>query len=186
MTKEESAEEIKGESIEKNIDEQDQKDHSDEISEIEALNFQIQELEIKAAENLDGWQRSQAEFANYKKRMTRDQDQMKDDLKGNVIRRYLEILDDLERALGNKPQGSEGADWAAGIELVYRKLISYVEAEGVRQMEIEKGIFDPNMHEAISQEESDDHESGEIVEILQPGYLIGDRVLRPAVVKVAK
>jgi molecular chaperone GrpE len=111
---------------------------------------------------------------------------MHEELRGRVIKRYLEILDDLERALQNKPVEKEGADWAMGVELVYRKLLSYLQAEGVVQMEIEGLVFDPNFHEAIAQEESTDHESGEIIEVLQPGYMLAERVLRPAVVKVAK
>lgn len=158
----------------------------DDQSDIDALNMQLEALQEKATENLDGWQRSQAEFANYKKRVARDQEQLSEDLKGQIIKRYLEILDDLDRALANKPQDAEGAEWAKGIELVQRKLIAYMEAEGVARMKIENAIFDPNMHEAIAQEASKEHESGEIIEILQPGYLIGNRVLRPAVVKVAE
>jgi molecular chaperone GrpE len=158
----------------------------EELSEADELTMQLEELAQKASENLDGWQRSQAEFSNYKKRVARDQTQMHEDLKGRIIKRYLEVMDDLERALENKPLDDEGAEWAKGIELVYRKLASYIEGEGVTLMEIKDGLFDPNFHEAIAQEESEDHESGEIIEILQPGYLLGERILRPAVVKVAQ
>ena len=152
---------------------------------LDELQQQLEEAEAKASENLDGWQRAQAEFANYKKRMARDQEQMHQDLRGRIIKPYLEVVDDLERALQNRPEGEEGAQWAEGVELVYRKLMTYLEAEGVAQMEMQ-GHFDPNFHEAIAQEESEEHESGEILEVLQPGYMLGERVLRPAVVKVAQ
>jgi len=105
---------------------------------------------------------------------------------GSVIKRFLDVLDDLDRALKNKPESGDGATWANGIELIYRKLLSFLESEGVVPMKSDNMEFDPNLHEAISSEESDHHKSGEIIETLQQGYMIGDRVLRPAVVRVAK
>lgn len=158
---------------------------SEHEAELEDLRGQITELANQSAENLDGWQRTQAEFANYKKRVARDQSMMQEDSRGKVIKRYLEVLDDLERALKNAPAEGEGAEWAQGVELVYRKMLSYLDADGVRPMEM-GAEFDPNLHEAIAQEESEDHESGAIIEVLQTGYTIGERVLRPAVVKVAQ
>ena len=154
--------------------------------EAELMISQLEALEVKAQENLDGWQRSQAEFANYKKRVARDQERLSSETRGRVIIRYLEIADDMSRALNNRPDKGEGADWANGVELVYRKLLSYLEAEGVTQMDVEGKAFDPNLHEAISQEESEDFESGEIIEVLEAGYMLADRVLRPAKVKVAQ
>jgi molecular chaperone GrpE len=153
--------------------------------ELEELRGQITELANQSAENMDGWQRNQAEFSNYKKRVARDQTMMQEDARGKVIRRYLEVLDDLERALKNAPAEGDGAEWANGVELVMRKMQSFLDADGVKPMK-EVREFDPNMHEAIAQEESEDHESGQIIEVLQTGYTIGDRVLRPAVVKVAQ
>jgi molecular chaperone GrpE len=150
-----------------------------EFSEIEALQQQSEEY-------LDGWQRERAEFANYKKRMERERQQLQHNIAGNIIRRYLEILDDLERVLENQPSDGEGASWAEGIELVYRKFLSALEAEGVVSMEVAGQQFDPNLHEAISQEPSDDLESGQIIEVVRNGYLIGERVLRPATVRVAQ
>lgn len=118
--------------------------------------------------------------------MARDQEQLHSETRGRVIKRYLEIADDLERALNNRPEVGAGAEWANGVELIYRKLLSYLEGEGVSQMQVMGQDFDPNLHEAISQEESEEHKSGEIIEVLQPGYMLGERVLRPAIVKVAQ
>lgn len=156
------------------------------VDQLEALQTELETAGALADENMDGWQRSQAEFANYKKRVTRDQEQLYNETRGRVIKRYLEIADDLERALNNRPEDGAGAEWANGVELIYRKLLSYLEGEGVSQMQVLGQDFDPNLHEAISQEESEEHKSGEIIEVLQPGYLLGERVLRPAVVKVAQ
>jgi molecular chaperone GrpE len=105
---------------------------------------------------------------------------------GAIIKRYIEVLDDLERALKNRPQEGEGAVWANGIELIYRKFLNILESEGVKPMNLEGADFDPNQHEAISSEESPDHTSGQIIEVLQRGYKQGDRVLRPALVRVAR
>ena len=154
--------------------------------ELRLLKQELEESRSQANEYLDGWQRARAEFANYKKRVERDQAQAYQTAAGNIIKRYLNILDDLDRALKNRPSDSEGAAWADGIELIYRKLQSTLENEGVKPMEAQGELFDPNLHEAISSEESGEHESGEIIEVLQHGYMLGERVLRPAVVRVAK
>ena len=153
--------------------------------EMENLKQELDEIRTKAGEYLDGWQRARADFANYKKRVERDQAQVYQMAVGSIVKRYLEVLDDLERALKNRPLSNDGATWADGIELVYRKLIAILDAEGVRLMEADGQFFDPNLHEAISQENSPDHESGQIIEVVKQGYLLGERVIRPAQVRVA-
>lgn len=157
-----------------------------EPTEIEALRAEIEQLKQQSQEYLDGWQRERAEFANYKKRIEKENQQLRSSISGNIIRKYLEIIDDLERALQNKPQDGEGATWSEGIELVYRKFLSALEAEGVVPMKAEGEHFDPNLHEAISQEPNDEFESGQVIEVLRNGYLIGERVLRPASVRIAQ
>ncbi|MFO8035860.1 MAG: nucleotide exchange factor GrpE [Anaerolineales bacterium] len=153
--------------------------------EIEELKASLDESEEKAREYLDGWQRSRAEFANYKKRIMREREQMYEKAKGDVIKQYLDISDDLGRALQDRPASGEGAQWAEGIELIYKKLQLLLEKEGVEPMEAEGEMFDPTRHEAVFKEENDRYESGEIIEVLQEGYVMGDRILRPALVRVA-
>ena len=161
-------------------------DNEEELGEFAELEMKLSQALNERDEYLDGWQRAQADFANYKKRVDRDRQQMQQNATGNVVRRYLEILDDLERALMNQPQDGEGSAWAGGIDLVYRKWLNALEADDVKPMEVDNQLFDPTFHEAVSQEESDDYKSGEIIEVVQTGYLIGDRVLRPARVRVAQ
>lgn len=152
---------------------------------LEDLHAQLEAAEAEAAKNLDGWQRAQAEFVNYRKRIERDQARMYEEAAARVIKRFLPVIDDLKRALQDRPTGGEAGEWAGGIELIYRKLQGILESEGVTVMEVEGEMFDPNLHEAISQEDSPDHESGQIIEVIQQGYMIGDRVLRAALVRVA-
>lgn len=151
-----------------------------------SLQKELEETRLKANEYLDGWQRSMAEFSNYKKRVDRDQGQVYQNAAGTIIKRFIEVLDDLDRAMKKRPQEGDGAVWASGIELIYRKLVSILESEGVKAMNLEGQSFDPNLHEAITLEDSQDHESGQIIEVLQQGYMLGDRVLRPALVRVAR
>jgi molecular chaperone GrpE len=158
----------------------------EQSSELNIDEAELEQARAKAEEYLDGWQRARAEFANYKKRVERDQSQVYQNAAGSVIKRFLEIVDDLERALKNKPGEAEGAAWSNGIELIYRKFLNILEAEGIQRIDAEGKEFDPNFHEAITQEDSDAHESGYIIEVVQHGYLIGDRVLRPALVRVAR
>ncbi len=157
----------------------------DLVDQLEDLKISLEEMEAKTEEYLDGWQRSRAEFANYKKRILREQAQIHQAARGEVIKLYLDIADDLERALEKKPAGGEGDIWATGIEIIFQKLISRFEAEGIRPMDALGQEFDPNIHEAIMKEESEEHESGQIIEVMQEGYWIGDKVLRPAQVRVA-
>ena len=157
----------------------------DEID-FEALVSELQAWQAKANEYLDGWQRSRAEFANYKKRIEREQAQVYQNASTSVIKRYLDIADDLERALKNKPELGDGAVWAGGIELIYRKLLSILEAEGLSPIPAAGEDFDPNLHEAISNEPSEQFESGQIIEVVKQGYCIGERVIRPALVRVAR
>ena len=151
--------------------------------EVEVLQTQLAEMESKAAEYKDGWLRSQAEFVNYKNRMARDNEMMYASMKGDIIKKVLPALDDLERALQNRPADNS---WAGGIELIARKLQNILDSEGVKRIVAEGVEFDPNFHEAISHEPNDSVESGHVIAVVQNGYMLGERVIRPAMVRVAQ
>jgi molecular chaperone GrpE len=153
-----------------------------DADELQSVRRELADVQAKATENMDGWQRAMAEFQNYKKRVERDRASDQVIMKGDLIRKVLPVLDDLERALSNRPEDSA---WSSGIELIQRKLLMILETEGVRRIEAEGALFDPNVHEAISQESIDGAESGSVVTVTQQGYMLGDRVIRPAQVKVA-
>jgi molecular chaperone GrpE len=149
----------------------------------DALQSQLAEAEAKASEYKDGWARSQAEFQNYKKRLERDNELTYASMKGDIIKKVLPALDDLERALQNRPADDS---WASGIELIARKLQNILESEGVKRIEANGAVFDPIFHEAITHEPSDDVESGHVIAVVQNGYMLGERVIRPALVRVAQ
>lgn len=156
------------------------------IEELEAVKKQLEETQASAAEYLDGWQRSQAEFSNYKKRLEREQISTAQLMRGAIISRFLPVMDDLQRALSNRPADESSQSWVGGIELIQRKLQAILDAEGVTRIEAEGKPFDPNFHEAISHEPSEGHESGQIIEVVQQGYMLGERVIRHAMVRVAQ
>ncbi len=152
---------------------------------VEILQASLVEITTKAEEYLDGWQRARADFANYKKRVLRENADIRQMARGEVIKLYLDIADDLGRALQEKPESGDEGTWADGIEIIFHKLRSRLEAEGIKPMNPLGEEFDPNIHEALMKEESDEYESGQIIEVMQEGYWIGEKVLRPALVRVA-
>jgi molecular chaperone GrpE len=152
-------------------------------AEVESLKKQLAEAESKTSEYKDSWLRSQAEFQNYRKRLDRDQEIMHNSMKGDIIKKVLPVLDDLERALQNR---SVDDPWANGIELVARKFQNILESEGIKRIEALGTEFDPNFHEAISHEPADGAKSGSVIGVVQNGYMLGDRVIRPALVRVAQ
>ena len=159
-------------------------ENADQVAaEMEALRRRVEEAETKLAESVEGWQRAAAEFQNYKKRLERDKELMYVSMKGDIIRKVLPALDDLERALQNRPV--EDA-WANGIELIARKLQNILESEGVKRIEAEGEEFNPHFHEAISHEPNEEVESGHVISVVQNGYMFGERVIRPALVRVAQ
>lgn len=151
--------------------------------ELEALQKQLAEAEARATEYKDGWARSQAEFQNYKKRLERDNELTYASMKGDIIKKVLPALDDMERALQNRPADDA---WASGIELIARKLQNILESEGVKRIEANGASFDPTFHEAITHEPSEEVESGHVIAVVQNGYMLGERVIRPALVRVAQ
>ncbi len=150
---------------------------------LEALKGQLAEAESRASEFKDNWVRTQAEFQNYKKRVERDNEMMYATMKGDIIKKVLPALDDMERAMQNRPVDDA---WADGIELIARKLQTLLDTEGVVRIEAKGAAFDPNFHEAISHEPADGVESGHVIDVVQNGYMLGERVIRPALVRVAQ
>lgn len=140
----------------------------------------------EAARNLDGWQRTQAEFANARKRFEKQRAEAYINANADLVAKLLPLLDDFERALAAVPAGDRDDPWLAGINLVYRKMIAVLEEMGVEAVPALGAPFDPNMHEALGQEPSDEYESGVVAREMRRGYRLGERVIRPSLVMVAE
>ena len=130
--------------------------------------------------------RKTAEFENFRKRTDRERQAQSETAAFNVIQELLPLVDDLERALNADP-GSAGADaYRKGVELIHRQLLDVLRRRGVKPIEALGALFDPHYHQAVSYEPTGDKEDGQIVEEFRRGYMLGDRLLRPSMVKVAK
>jgi molecular chaperone GrpE len=139
----------------------------------------------QAAEYLAALQRERAEFSNFKKRTEKERAQWQDTIRSDLIMELLPVLDDFARATENLPEEGPARDWANGVLLIQRKLKTQLENIGLEEIEV-GGTFDPELHEAVTHESSEQHKPGEIIAVLRKGYRLGERVLRPALVRVAQ
>ncbi|MDQ2941634.1 MAG: nucleotide exchange factor GrpE, partial [Chloroflexota bacterium] len=150
----------------------------------ERLQRELDEARQQSEEHVHNWQRTAADFANYKRRTDEERSALGEFAKALLITKLLGVLDDFDRALESIPdEVHEG--WVEGIRLVERKLRGVLESEGVTQIEALGQPFDPNLHEAVVHEETTDYPDNQVIAELQRGYRLRDRVIRPALVKVA-
>lgn len=151
------------------------------------LQSQLEKTQAQAQEYLNDLQRERAAFQNYKKRQENERAQMYEMAQANLLLQLLPVLDDFERALENAPKETCEPDWLQGILLIQRKLKGMLQAAGALPIEAEPGQdFDPFFHEAITYEENAEYAEGQIIARVQQGYKLGERVLRPSLVRVAK
>lgn len=163
----------------------DQTAEGGEVPETVATTDALTALEAEVEANRLGWQRTLAEFQNYKRRTEREQLLQKQRSKADYIAQLLPIIDDFERAMGNLPAEYQGQAWLDGIKLIQDKLIKVLTDNDVTAIEPTGELFDPTLHQAVVREESDAVPSGHVIETLQKGYITGDVVIRTALVKVA-
>ena len=143
------------------------------------------EAQKEAKTNEDGWQRARAEFANYKKRNDRERRELFQRAALDTLKSLLPIIDDFDRAFENVPEAIGEDPWIGGVSMIQRKFATLLEQYEVEAIDPTGGPFDPNLHQAIGAEDSDEVESGNVIETLQKGYRAGEQVLRLALVKVA-
>lgn len=155
---------------------------ADPVAELKA---KLDAAEKEAKDNKDRWLRAAADLENTRKRTKREIDDAKFDAKNKVLKEMLPVVDNLERAIEHAGGGSEKNAIVEGVQLVLRQFSTAFERLEVTPVEAMGQPFDPNLHEAISQQESD-QPPGTVVQVLQRGYRAGDRLLRPALVVVAK
>jgi molecular chaperone GrpE len=129
--------------------------------------------------------RTAAEFDNYRKRVERDRREQAEAFTADALSDLLPIIDDLERAL-KAPSGGDVDAFRKGVELIHRQMTELLRKRGVKTIDAVGADFDPRYHQAVVQESSPDHREGEVMEEFARGYMLGDRLLRPAMVKVAK
>lgn len=141
--------------------------------------------EQKAEEYLDLLRRTQADFVNYRRRMSQEQAGVRVAAQGELLKQLLPVLDDLDRALGAAPPELETHPWVQGLFLVDRRLTTLLEQLGVRQIGAFGEQFDPRKHEALTLESSTEVPPGTILQVVRPGYVLGERIIRPAQVTVA-
>lgn len=143
------------------------------------------EAQKEAKTNEDGWQRARAEFANYKKRNERERRELFQRAALDTLKALLPIVDDFDRAFESVPEAISEDPWIGGVSMIQRKFATLLEQFEVEAIDPTGGPFDPNLHQAIGAEDSDEVESGHVIETLQKGYRAGESVLRLALVKVA-
>ena len=160
-------------------------DTEEELDELAALGRELKEARAKEAEYLDGWQRARAELANARKRFQREQQQAYANAQADILIRLLPAVDDFERAMETLPDNLLGLTWIEGVMLIQRKLALLLEQAGVSAIDAVGQEFNPFSHEAVTHEPSGDIPEGQVISELQKGYRMGDRVLRPSMVRVS-
>ena len=153
----------------------------EEIEDIESLRQALAAEQAKAEANLAGWQRAQADFANFKRRSEQEREEFTRFANAGLLLELLPVMDDLERALEHVPAKLASAAWVDGVRLIHRKMSAVLEAQGLTRIEALGKPFDPNLHEAARQEKG---REGIIIEEIRKGYKMHDRVVRPTMVVV--
>ena len=159
-----------------------------EASPVETSTDAAFELQRERDELLDRLLRKTAEFDNYRKRVERERREQADQAVTDLLEDLLLVVDDFDRALTVTAAGDDtgGSAYRKGVELIHAKLNDLLRKRGVRPIETLGADFDPNLHQAVIHESSPEHREGEVIGEPRRGYILGDRLLRPAMVKVAK
>jgi len=171
-------------STKKDLDKEKKGEAADPLKEMET---KIKSLEEEAKETYDRFLRVSAEFENYKKRSAREMSEFKKFANESLIKELLLVVDNMERAISSsKDEGNSNSGLIEGIDMTLKELLKIFEEFGVKQVESLGKPFDPNFHQAVMQEETDEHPHNTVINELQKGYIINERLLRPATVVVSK
>ena len=154
-----------------------------EPDDVDGLRARLAEEKEKAQSYLSNWQRAAADYQNLKRRVEQERSEVGRLANASLVINLLPLMDDLERALRNVDAKLAGLTWIDGIWLIYRKFQAVLESAGVKEIEADGRPFDPNVHEAISEAPGDE---GKVISVVQKGYTLGDRVIRPAMVIVGR
>lgn len=146
----------------------------------------LAQAEAQAAEYLDNWRRSVADLSNARKRMQREQEEFVRNASARVLEKLLPVIDDMDRAFANIPEDQANSDWVNGLRMIQRKLQGVLDSEGVVGIPTAGEHFDPKLHYAVTHEDAEGLSEGQIIAEVARGYKLGDRILRPSMVRVAK
>ena len=168
---------------EKVEEKEDTTEDKQETGDIDSLKIALEEEKAQAEKYLNNWRRAEADFDNYRKRIEQESAENARFANMGFILSLLPVLDDFERAFGSLSSTVAELTWVDGVRLIYRKLQSGLEARGLQEIRALGEEFDPAFHEAVTQGEG---EEGKVIEEVQRGYKLHDRVIRPALVVVGK
>jgi molecular chaperone GrpE len=160
----------------------DQNGNAEQAQEVETEGADLATVIAERDDYLDRLQRSLAEFANFRRRVEQDRSRARELATNGILIQLLPVMDDLQRAISNLPEGQAEASWVQGVQFIERKLAGLFEREGVTPIDAIGQPFDPAVHEAVATQ--DGSNQNVVVEVYQTGYRHGDQVLRPAMVKV--
>ncbi len=172
---------------EKKFEENEENGKTFSQEDIDAYQTALNDAQAVAEQYLDDLQRERASFANYKRRVDQEHQMVAESSLAKSVNLFLPVIDDLERALKNRPESIACDAWADGIELILQKLRGTMAKQNVEVLDIQPGDdFDPNFQEALTHEDSEKYSDGQVIEVVQTGYKLKDRIIRPACVRVAK
>ena len=155
-------------------------------AEAQALREQLAQAQAQAAEYLDSWRRATADLSNARKRMQRELEEYRAAAAERVLEKLLPVADDMHRAFSNIPADLADDDWVNGFRMIQRKLDQLLESESVSVIPTAGQSFDPELHFAVSHEEAEGYEEGQIIGEVAQGYRLNDKILRASMVRVAK
>ncbi|MDP4097014.1 nucleotide exchange factor GrpE [Paenibacillus sp. P96] len=153
--------------------------------EAEEENGEVARLRAELEEQQQRLLRVQADYDNFRRRTQKEKEELAKYASMKLVTELVPVVDNFERALATAPQGTDGDSFTKGVGMIFRQLEGVLTAEGVTAMETIGKPFNPEFHQAIMQVESDEYEEGIVVEEVQKGYMLKDKVLRPAMVKVS-
>ncbi len=177
-TIEEASTKTEDKEISNNKEDEVQEQTSDLSKKYESKEKEFEELNSK-------YMRLQADFMNFKRRQERDRQNIYDFAVQDLLKELLPLLDNFERALDSSKKEEINDGFYEGIQMLYKQFIDTLSKNGLKEIEAKDQKFDPNVHNAVMQEQSDEHEEGTVIEVFQKGYKLKDRVIRPSMVKVS-
>ncbi len=158
----------------------------EKAADVRSLQLELEDQKRLAGHNLDQWKRAAADLENYRKRVERERAELLKLGTASLMKTLLPVLDDFERAFQTCPEACHHLTWTEGVALIDRRLRLALEQQGLREIQTLGKPFDPAVHEVFGEEENAAYADGHVSAVLQRGYMLHDRVLRPAIVRVAR